>query len=88
MPKTDVNMVEAEPANSNPNMNITKTINNKKSLLPFGLLSLYFVHAFFLSFPMTAYGNWLFNVIHMSPATTSIYYGIAFYLGILNQFMD
>ncbi|ETV78710.1 hypothetical protein H257_07557 [Aphanomyces astaci] len=49
------------------------------SLLPWGLLSLYFVQSFLQSFPMTAYGDWLFNEIHMSPATTNFYYALTFF---------
>lgn len=47
--------------------------------VPIGLLALYFLHAFFLTFPMTAYGEWLFQVIRMPPATTSIYYSVSFF---------
>ncbi|KAF0691888.1 Aste57867_16972 [Aphanomyces stellatus] len=47
--------------------------------LPLGILCLYFVHSFFMTFPMTAYGDWLFNSLHMPPATTSIYYAVSFF---------
>lgn len=47
--------------------------------VPVALLALYFLHAFFQTFPMTAYGDWLFDVIHMPPATTTIYYSVAFF---------
>ncbi|KAF1322654.1 Folate-biopterin transporter, partial [Globisporangium splendens] len=47
--------------------------------VPMGLLALYFLRAFFLTFPMTAYGEWLFHIIHMPPATTTIYYSVAFF---------
>lgn len=47
--------------------------------VPMGLLALYFLHAFFLTFPTTAYGQWLFPIIHMPPATTTIYYSVAFF---------
>lgn len=47
--------------------------------VPVTLLALYFLHAFFQTFPMTAYGDWLFDVIHMPPATTTIYYSVAFF---------
>ncbi|DAZ93547.1 TPA: hypothetical protein N0F65_006535 [Lagenidium giganteum] len=47
--------------------------------VPHALLVLYFMHSFFLTFPMTAYGEWLFQVIHMPPATTTIYYSVAFF---------
>ena len=47
--------------------------------LPVGVMSLYFIHSFFLSFPMTAYGDWLFNEIHMPPATTNLYYAMSFF---------
>ncbi|ETV93226.1 hypothetical protein H310_12822 [Aphanomyces invadans] len=49
------------------------------SLLPWGLLLLYFVQSFLQSFPITAYGDWLFNEIHMSPATTNVYYALTFF---------
>ncbi|KDO28394.1 hypothetical protein SPRG_06632 [Saprolegnia parasitica CBS 223.65] len=49
------------------------------SLLPMGLLSLYFIQAFSLSFPMTAYISWVSDTIHMSPATTSFYYALTFF---------
>ncbi|RLN91114.1 hypothetical protein BBJ28_00011665 [Nothophytophthora sp. Chile5] len=47
--------------------------------IPYALLSLYFLHAFFMTFPMTAYGEWLFDVIHMPPATTTLYYSVTFF---------
>ncbi|KAF0730184.1 hypothetical protein Ae201684_012191 [Aphanomyces euteiches] len=47
--------------------------------LPWGLLALYFIQSFLQSFPMTAYGDWLFNEIHMSPATTNFYYALTFF---------
>lgn len=47
--------------------------------VPVGLLALYFLHAFAQTFPITAYGEWLFQVIHMPPATTSIYYSVSFF---------
>lgn len=47
--------------------------------MPVALLALYFLHAFYQTFPMTAYGDWLFDVIHMPPATTTIYYSVAFF---------
>ncbi|GMF34153.1 unnamed protein product [Phytophthora fragariaefolia] len=31
-----------------------------------------------MTFPMTAYGEWLFDVIRMPPATTSLYYSLTF----------
>ncbi|OWZ13956.1 Folate-Biopterin Transporter [Phytophthora megakarya] len=43
------------------------------------LLGLYFLHAFFLTFPMTAYGEWLFDELHMPPATTTLYYSVSFF---------
>ncbi|TYZ66412.1 hypothetical protein PybrP1_001308 [[Pythium] brassicae (nom. inval.)] len=46
--------------------------------VPAGLLALYFLHAFFLTFPMTAYGEWLFQVVRMPPATTALYYSVSF----------
>ncbi|KAF0691133.1 hypothetical protein As57867_017530, partial [Aphanomyces stellatus] len=49
------------------------------SILPWGLLALYFTQSFLQSFPMTAYGDWLFNEIHMSPATTNFYYALTFF---------
>lgn len=47
--------------------------------VPYALLALYFLHSFFMTFPMTAYGEWLFQVIHMPPATTTIYYSVSFF---------
>jgi hypothetical protein len=47
--------------------------------VPLALLALYFLHAFFMTFPMTAYGEWLFDVIHMPPATTTLYYSVTFF---------
>ncbi|GLD94555.1 hypothetical protein PINS_up003166 [Pythium insidiosum] len=47
--------------------------------VPYALLALYFLHSFFMTFPMTAYGKWLFEVIHMAPATTTIYYAVTFF---------
>jgi hypothetical protein len=47
--------------------------------VPYALLALYFLHSFFMTFPMTAYGEWLFQVIHMAPATTTIYYSVGFF---------
>lgn len=47
--------------------------------VPLGLLALYFLHACYMTFPMTAYGEWLFQVIHMPPATTAIYYSVSFF---------
>lgn len=47
--------------------------------VPVGILALFFLHAFFLTFPTTAYGEWLFQVIRMPPATTSIYYSVSFF---------
>ncbi|POM58882.1 Folate-Biopterin transporter (FBT) family [Phytophthora palmivora] len=47
--------------------------------VPLVLLGLYFLHAFFMTFPMTAYGEWLFDVIHMPPATTTLYYSVTFF---------
>ncbi|KAE9046263.1 hypothetical protein PR003_g1889 [Phytophthora rubi] len=47
--------------------------------MPLALLALYFLHSFFMTFPMTAYGEWLFDVIHMPPATTSLYYSVSFF---------
>lgn len=47
--------------------------------VPVGLLALYFIHAFFLTFPTTAYDKWLFQIIRMPPATTSIYYSVSFF---------
>lgn len=46
--------------------------------VPAGLLALYFLHAFFLTFPMTAYGEWLFQVVRMPPATTALYNSVSF----------
>ncbi|KAG6618456.1 Folate-Biopterin Transporter (FBT) family [Phytophthora cinnamomi] len=47
--------------------------------MPLALLALYFLHAFCQTFPMTAYGEWLFDVIHMPPATTTLYYSVSFF---------
>ncbi|KAL4169225.1 hypothetical protein KRP22_010148 [Phytophthora ramorum] len=47
--------------------------------VPVALLALYFLHSFIMSFPMTAYGTWLFDVIHMPPATTTLYYSVTFF---------
>ncbi|TMW68433.1 hypothetical protein Poli38472_005901 [Pythium oligandrum] len=47
--------------------------------VPVALLALYFLHSFFQTFPTTAYGKWLFNVIHMAPATTTIYFSASFF---------
>lgn len=47
--------------------------------VPPGLLALFFLHAFFMTFPMTAYGQWLFDIVHMPPATTTIYYSVTFF---------
>ncbi|OQS03784.1 folate-Biopterin Transporter (FBT) family [Thraustotheca clavata] len=49
------------------------------SLLPIGLLSLYFIQSFLMSFPMTAYISWVSDTIHMSPATTNFYYALTFF---------
>ncbi|KAG7401992.1 hypothetical protein PHYBOEH_008513 [Phytophthora boehmeriae] len=51
----------------------------KPAQVPLALLALYFLHAFFMTFPMTAYGEWLFDVIHMPPATTTLYYSVSFF---------
>ncbi|KAJ0408061.1 hypothetical protein ATCC90586_003696 [Pythium insidiosum] len=51
----------------------------KTPAVPYALLALYFLHSFFMTFPMTAYGQWLFQVIHMPPATTTIYYAVTFF---------
>ncbi|EEY68388.1 folate-Biopterin Transporter (FBT) family [Phytophthora infestans T30-4] len=47
--------------------------------MPLSLLALYFIHAFYMTFPMTAYGEWLFDVLHMPPATTTLYYSVTFF---------
>ncbi|KAG1693693.1 hypothetical protein DVH05_023095 [Phytophthora capsici] len=47
--------------------------------IPLALLTLYFLHAFCMTFPTTAYGTWLFDVIHMPPATTTLYYSVTFF---------
>ncbi|ETK78826.1 hypothetical protein L917_14966 [Phytophthora nicotianae] len=47
--------------------------------MPLALLALYFVHAFYMTFPMTAYGEWLFDVLHMPPSTTTLYYSVTFF---------
>lgn len=47
--------------------------------VPGPLLALYFLHAFVDTFPMTAYGKWLFDVVHMPPAMTAVYYSVTFF---------
>ncbi|EGZ05992.1 hypothetical protein PHYSODRAFT_532626 [Phytophthora sojae] len=47
--------------------------------VPVALLALYFLHAVYMTLPGTAYGEWLFDVIHMPPATTSLYYAVSFF---------
>lgn len=42
------------------------------------VVSLYFINAFYQTFPLTAYGKWLFDTLHMSPKTTNLYYTITF----------
>lgn len=46
--------------------------------VPMGLLALYFLHAFFLTLPTTAYDKWLFGIVRMPPATTALYYSVSF----------
>ncbi|OQR83967.1 folate-Biopterin Transporter (FBT) family [Achlya hypogyna] len=52
---------------------------SEASLLPMGLLALYFIQSFLMSFPMTAYISWVSDTIHMSPATTNFYYALTFF---------
>lgn len=47
--------------------------------VPYALLALYFLQSFAATLPMNAYGEWLFQVIHMAPATTTIYYSVGFF---------
>lgn len=43
-----------------------------------GVGALYFLNAFTQSFPAVAFGQWLFETLHLSPSMTNIYYSISF----------